>query len=138
MLQFIHNMGKNSTLCVNFCCIYFAQLYLQNHAFILKSIYVAWTDSPFDLWWLLNYWLILNMNLACDPTFITDPTFMELIFTKQAYIFAIVNISQGGSVVRRWYVNPKVMGVNPTRCISFYCFSLSSVSRHLMASIILF
>ena len=38
MLQFIHNMGKNSALCANFCCVQFAMLYLQNHSFMLKII----------------------------------------------------------------------------------------------------
>ena len=38
LLQFIHNMGKNSALRVNFCCIQFAMLYLQNHSFMLNII----------------------------------------------------------------------------------------------------
>ena len=38
MLQFIHNMGKNSALWANFCYVQFAMLYLQNHSLMLKII----------------------------------------------------------------------------------------------------
>ena len=45
MLQIIRKlMIKNSALCVNFCCVQFAMLYLQNHSFMLKIIYVAWQN----------------------------------------------------------------------------------------------
>ena len=57
MLQLIHDMGKNSTLCANFCCVQFDMLYWLFHSFMPKSIYVAFrrckyvicADSPLTL-----------------------------------------------------------------------------------------
>ena len=76
MLQLIRKMSKNSALCVNFCCVQFAMLYLQNHSFMLKIIYVAWQKY---MWHcqiqLLTFTieLFLDMTLAWDPTFIKYP-----------------------------------------------------------------
>ena len=73
MLQFIHNMGKNSALCVNFCCVQFAMLYLQNPSFVLKIIMWHWQDYMWHWQIHLSTFtieLFLDMTLAWDPTFI--------------------------------------------------------------------
>ena len=57
MLQLIHNMGKNCTLCAYFCCVQSYMLYWQFNSFMSKIIYVAFRhceyvvckDSPFTL-----------------------------------------------------------------------------------------
>ena len=76
MLQLNRKMSKNSALCVNFCCVQFAMLYLRNHSFMLKILYVAWQKYMWHFeFQLLTFTieLFLDMTLAWDPTFIKYP-----------------------------------------------------------------
>ena len=72
-------MFKNSKICANVCCIQFAMLYRQKHAFMLKIICCM---SRLTFWLLVIHAitteLIVDINLACYPTVIT--TLHELKF----------------------------------------------------------
>ena len=78
----VYNMGKYSAR-VNFCCVQFDKLYLQNHSLMPKIICGIGR---------FIFWPLLYMTLARDPTFIMYPinwTYMELIITNQTCIFLI-------------------------------------------------
>ena len=73
VLEFIHDMGKNSTLFANFCCAQFAMLCGQTNACMLKFVF---SMGGFTFWPLVVVTgeLFLEMNLACNQTFMKYPT----------------------------------------------------------------
>ena len=72
-------MGKVSALFVNPCCVQFAMLYLENHAFILKivcgirKIICGIGRLTFGPLVIITIELFFDMTLAWDPTFIKYP-----------------------------------------------------------------
>ena len=72
-------MGKNTALCVKFCCVQFAMLYLQNHSFMLtiicgiKKIICGIGRLTFCPLVIIAIELFWDVTLAWDPTFIKYP-----------------------------------------------------------------
>ena len=71
ILQLNYKMGKKCALCVNFCCVQFAVLYLQiihlcsKLLVALAKLYVALADSPFDFY----YWVIFKNDFNLGSNF---------------------------------------------------------------------
>ena len=105
MLQFIHNMGKNRTLCVDSCCILLVMAKSCIHAqnFMWHGQIHCLTFGDCYYWVIFRHYfgMWFNHHKVLDN------------LTRNA---SIIN-SLFGAVVERWPVNPLAIGLSPTRCI---------------------
>ena len=105
MLQFIHNMGKNRTLCVDSCCIQLVMakscIHAQNYMWHGQIHLLTFGDCYYWVIFRHYFGMWFNHHKVLDN------------LTRNA---SIIN-SLYGSVVERWPVNPSAIGMSPTRCI---------------------
>ena len=109
MPQFIHNMGKNSALCVNFVAssfyVVFAKSFIYAQKYVaLAKLYVALADSPFDLY----YWAIFRHDFSLGSNFHKVPYELNIHgadYHKYILYFIINTQSKSGGAVVLWSVH---------------------------------